>query len=309
MTTAALPPALVIVGATGTGKSALGLELAASFAGEVVNTDAMQVYRGMDIGTAKLPAGERRGIPHHLLDVWPVTAQANVAEYQHHAREVMTDIGRRARMPVLVGGSGLYVSAAIDAMEFPGHDPQVRAALEADLAEIGSHALHDRLAQRDPQAASAILPGNGRRIVRALEVITITGRPFTAVLPQPTSVMPVLILGIRRSRHDLDAALERRVEQMWAAGFVDEVAGLQGLGDSPTASRAVGYRQILDYLAGRHSEDDAKQATIKATRKLARRQESWFGRDPRVTWIDAGEGLSRRAQDLVSSFTARQSGT
>lgn len=298
-----LPPVVAVVGPTGVGKSDLGVRLAESFDGEVINADAMQVYQGMDIGTAKLSVAQRRGVPHHLLDIWPVTAQANVACYQRMAREHIAEIGQRGRLPVLVGGSGLYISAVIDQLEFPGHDPKLRATLEEEVTSDGPQALHRKLAQVDPEAASRILPTNARRIVRALEVIAVTGEPFRATLPQPQAVLPALIIGVDRPREELDHALEQRVSRMWADGLVAEVAALDGLSQGPTASRAVGYRQVLEHLAGRISADQAQQDTVRATRKLARRQLSWFRRDQRVRWLQAGPGLTERAQMLVAEFT------
>ncbi|WP_377269089.1 tRNA (adenosine(37)-N6)-dimethylallyltransferase MiaA [Peterkaempfera sp. SMS 1(5)a] len=301
------PPRVVaVVGATAAGKSDLAVDLARELGGEVVNTDSMQLYRGMDIGTAKLTPEERRGIPHHLLDVWDVTEAASVAEYQRLAREVIDRLLAAGRTPVLVGGSGLYVRAAVDAMEFPGTDPQVRAALEAELAEQGSGPLHARLAAVDPAAAAAILPSNGRRIVRALEVVEITGRPFTATLPDHTSVYDTVQLGVGVPRPELDARIALRVDRMWEAGLLAEVRVLEkaGLREGRTASRALGYQQVLAHFAGECGEDEARAETVRATRRFARRQESWFRRDPRIHWLPAGTGSDRshlleHAMDLV----------
>ncbi|MFM2438778.1 MAG: tRNA ((37)-N6)-dimethylallyltransferase MiaA [Actinomycetota bacterium] len=297
------PQVLAIVGPTGTGKSELGLELAARFDGEVVNADSMQVYRGMDIGTAKLAEAQRRGVAHHLLDVWDVSVAANVADYQVLARRAITEIQERGRLPILVGGSGLYVWAVLYDLQFPGHDADVRAALEAELAERGSQALHRDLARVDPAAAEAILPGNGRRIVRALEVIALTGAPFNAALGAPAPVFDHLTMGLTMDRPRLDARLAARVEDMWAQGLVDEVRTLPGLRDSPTAAYALGYRQVLDFLAGGCTEDEARTATVRGTRKFARRQESWFRRDDRTVWVEAqAADTGRCAQLAVERF-------
>jgi tRNA dimethylallyltransferase len=279
---------IAVVGATASGKSALALDLAERLGGEVVNTDSMQVYRGMDIGTAKLPVAERRGIAHHLLDVLEVTEPATVAEFQRWARDVIDDCRERGVSPVLVGGSALYTRAILDEFEFPGTDPEVRARLEADLAKIGSTALHARLAERDPAAAAQVLPSNGRRVVRALEVIEITGRPFTASLPeQRYHYGEAVQVGVDIDRDTLDRRIEQRVTQMWDQGFVDEVRALvgKGLREGRTASRAIGYQQVLALLDGEISEAEAKERTISGTRRFARRQDSWFRKDPRITWV------------------------
>jgi tRNA dimethylallyltransferase len=302
------PQVIAVVGPTATGKSDLAVELALRLGGEVVNADSMQLYRGMDIGTAKLTPAERRGVPHHLLDVWDVTRAASVAEYQAMARETIDRLRAAGRVPVLVGGSGLYVRAALDRLEFPGTDPATRARLEEDLAREGSGALHARLAAADPAAARAILPSNGRRIVRALEVIEITGRPFTATLPGPDedlAVYPALQIGLAVERPELDARIAARVDRMWDQGLVDEVARLEaaGLRQGRTASRALGYQQVLAALAGECSEAEARAETVRATRRFARRQESWFRRDGRVRWLSAAgpdrRTLTERALSLV----------
>jgi len=279
---------VAVVGPTAAGKSALAVDLARCCDGEVVNTDAMQLYRGMDIGTAKVGAAERAVVRHHLLDVLEVTEPATVAEFQGWARAAVREVQGRGRLPILVGGSGLYVQAVVDDLVFPGTDPALRARLESDLAAEGPSALHARLAAVDPAAAAAILPTNGRRIVRALEVVQLTGRPFAARLPEPRFWEPAtLLLGLEVDRAELDARIERRVQRMWEAGLVDEVRRLQaaGLREGRTASRALGYRQVLAALAGECSLADAQAATVAATRRFARRQESWFRRDPRVRWV------------------------
>jgi tRNA dimethylallyltransferase len=296
-----LRPVIAVVGPTAAGKSDLSLVLARALDGEVVNADSMQLYRGMDIGTAKLTPAERRGVPHHLLDIWPVTQAASVSEYQLLARAAIADIQGRGRTPILVGGSGLYIRAALDNLEFPGTDPDLRARLEQELAEVGPAALHARLAGVDPAAAAAILAGNGRRIVRALEVIELSGRPFSATLPQYESVFPALQLGIELPRPELDRRIAERVSRMWQAGLVGEVRRLaaQGLREGRTASRALGYAQVLGYLAGEWTEQEAAAQTVLATRRFVRRQESWFRRDPRVIWISGGPEAAEAALKAV----------
>jgi tRNA dimethylallyltransferase len=275
---------VAVVGPTAAGKSELGVDLARRLGGEVVNADSMQLYAGMDIGTAKLTAAERRGVPHHLLDVWDVRATASVAEYQRLARATVAEIHARGATPILVGGSGLYLRAVLDDMRFPGTDADVRARLEGELAAAGPAALHERLAALDPAAAARILPGNGRRIVRALEVVELTGEPFTASLPEPRYVLPAVQVGLEVPRDVLDARIDARVDAMWAAGLVQEVEALAGRGlrEGLTASRALGYAQVLRALDGEWDLDAARAETARATRRFARRQASWFGRDPRV---------------------------
>ncbi|MEU8765194.1 tRNA (adenosine(37)-N6)-dimethylallyltransferase MiaA [Streptomyces sp. NPDC048659] len=299
------PRVIAVVGPTAAGKSDLGVFLAQQLGGEVVNADSMQLYRGMDIGTAKLTLEERDGVPHHLLDIWDVTEAASVAEYQRLARAEIDRLLAEGRVPILVGGSGLYVRGALDVMEFPGTDPEVRARLEAELEERGSGVLHARLAAADPEAARAILAGNGRRIVRALEVIEITGKPFTANLPGHESVYDTVQIGVDVGRPELDERITTRVDRMWEAGLVDEVRALEarGLREGRTAARALGYQQVLAALAGECTEDEARADTVRTTKRFARRQDSWFRRDPRVHWLsgavaDRGE-LPGRALTLV----------
>jgi len=241
----------------------------------------------MDIGTAKLTPEERGGVPHHLLDIWDVTVTASVAEYQRLARDRIDALLAEGRWPVLVGGSGLYVRGAVDNLEFPGTDPDVRARLEEELTVRGPGALHARLAAADPEAAHAILPSNGRRIVRALEVIEITGRPFTANLPGHDSFYDTVQIGVDVARPELDERIALRVDRMWEAGLVDEVRALeqQGLREGRTASRALGYQQVLAALAGECTLEEARAETVRATKRFARRQDSWFRRDPRVHWL------------------------
>ncbi|MFE0458361.1 tRNA (adenosine(37)-N6)-dimethylallyltransferase MiaA [Kitasatospora sp. NPDC058965] len=287
-------PVVCVVGATAAGKSDLAVAIARELGGEVINTDSMQLYRGMDIGTAKLTEEERGGIPHHLLDVWEVTETASVAEYQRLARAEIDRLLAAGRPPVLVGGSGLYVRAAIDEMEFPGTDPVVRARLEAELERVGPAELHARLAVADPAAAAAILTSNGRRIVRALEVIELTGRPFTASLPTNTAVYPAVQLGVALPRPELDERITLRVDRMWQAGLPDEVRALEarGLREGLTASRALGYQQVLAQFAGECSEEEARAETVRATKRFARRQESWFRRDARIHWLERPAGAA-----------------
>ncbi|UYQ64859.1 tRNA (adenosine(37)-N6)-dimethylallyltransferase MiaA [Streptomyces peucetius] len=299
------PRVIAVVGPTAAGKSDLGVFLAQQLNGEVVNADSMQLYRGMDIGTAKLTMQERGGVPHRLLDIWDVTEAASVAEYQRLARTEIDRLLAEGRTPVLVGGSGLYVRAAIDALEFPGTDPQVRARLEEELAERGPGVLHTRLAAADPEAGRAILPSNGRRIVRALEVIEITGKPFTANLPGHDAVYDTLQIGVDVARPELDGRIAVRVDRMWEAGLVDEVRTLeaQGLREGLTASRALGYQQVLTALAGECTEQEARDETVRATKRFARRQDSWFRRDQRVHWLsgaaDDRTELPHRALTLI----------
>jgi tRNA dimethylallyltransferase len=282
------PPVVAIVGPTAAGKSELAIELASRLPGEVVNADSMQVYRGMDIGTAKPTPVERRGIRHHVLDVLDVAEPATVAEFQSFARAAIDGCLGRGVPPVIVGGSALYVRAVLDRFEFPGTDPALRARLERDLAVVGARGLHERLINVDPSAAAAILPTNGRRIVRALEVVELTGRPFSATLPNRTYLYDrVVQLGLDVPRDVLDRRIEERVDRMWRAGFVDEVRILEeaGLRDSRTARRALGYVQVLAFLAGEYDEAEARARTIQATRRFARRQDSWFRKDPRISWL------------------------
>ncbi|HEU5416264.1 MAG TPA: tRNA (adenosine(37)-N6)-dimethylallyltransferase MiaA [Streptosporangiaceae bacterium] len=292
-----LQPVVAVVGPTAAGKSALSLRLAETLGGEIINADSMQLYRGMDIGTAKLTPAEREGIPHHLLDIWPVTEAASVSEYQRLARQAIASVHAAGKVPVLVGGSGLYVRAAIDRLEFPGTDPGLRGSLEAELARLGPAALHARLAAADPAAAAAILPSNGRRIVRALEVIELSGRPFSATLPQYESVYETVQVGVELPRGDLDQRVAGRVARMWQLGLVQEVRGLEraGLRSGRTASRALGYAQVLEFLAGECTEEEAAARTILATRRFIRRQESWFRRDPRIRWVCGGRDVTASA--------------
>ena len=286
-----------VVGPTATGKSDLALALAEALGGDVINADALQLYRGMDIGTAKLPLSQRRGIPHHLLDVLDVTEEASLAAYQRGARQARDEVTARGGVPVLVGGSGLYVRAVLDRLEIPPTDPAVRARLEGEAEQVGAQQLHTRLAGLDPAAAIAILPGNVRRVVRALEVIELTGRPFSATLPRPDYAVPAVQIGLTAPREVLDLRIAARVEAMWAGGLVDETLALiaEGLLDGRTAPRALGYAQVVRMLEGELDDIGARADTIVTTRRFARRQESWFGRDPRIHWLpfDAPDLLAR----------------
>ncbi|MFC4529562.1 tRNA (adenosine(37)-N6)-dimethylallyltransferase MiaA [Sphaerisporangium dianthi] len=288
---------MAVVGPTAAGKSDLAVDLALRLGGEAINADSMQLYRGMDIGTAKLTLAERRGVPHHLLDVWDITETASVAEYQRTARPLIDAMLARGTTPILVGGSGLYVRAALDDLRFPGTDPGIRARLEAELAEAGPEALHQRLKERDPVAAEAVLASNGRRIVRALEVIELSGQPFSATMPSYDALYDSVQIGVEVPRPVLDERIALRVDRMWAAGFVEEVKALAALGlpQGRTAGRALGYAQVLRFLAGEWTEEQARDETIRATRRFARRQQSWFRRDPRVHWLpfDAPDMVER----------------
>lgn len=292
---------IAIVGATGTGKSAFALDLAEAFgrvgrAAEVVNADAMQLYRGMDVGTAKLPLAERRGVPHHLLDVLDVVDEASVAEYQTAARAAVDDVIARDGVALLVGGSGLYVSSVIHDFRFPGTDAAVRARLEAELAERGPGMLHARLREIDPETAASVDAQNGRRLVRALEVIEVTGEPKAARLPdEPVSWRPHAVVHLRSDRAALVERLDERVEGMWRDGLVDEVRGLipAGIEQGVTARKAIGYAQALGEITGRLSRAAAIAETQQLTRTYARRQVSWFKRYRDAVTIDADDAVAR----------------
>ncbi|MCX2730959.1 tRNA (adenosine(37)-N6)-dimethylallyltransferase MiaA [Saccharopolyspora sp. NFXS83] len=289
MSAASTARPVAIVGPTATGKSDLAVEVAIELGGEVVNADAMQLYRGMDLGTAKLTEAERRGVPHHLLDVLDVTEAASVAAYQREARAVVEDVLARGRTPVLVGGSGLYVQAVLDDLRFPGTDPDVRARWEEELRTCGAEALHHRLAELDPSAAAAILPSNGRRLVRALEVIEITGQPFSANLPVPGPPRyDTVLIGLDRPVAELDDRVDRRVTWMFDTGLAAEVRELadHGLRHGRTASRALGYQQVLAELDGSGDMAVAATETARLTRRFVRKQRSWFRRDDRIHWFE-----------------------
>ena len=280
---------IVVCGATATGKSELAIALAHHFDGEIVNADSMQIYRGMDIGTAKLRVEEREGITHHLLDVLEVDQDSTVAWYQSAARAAITDIEMRGKKAIVVGGTGLYIKSILDELNFPDTDPAVRESLEKELESIGLNTLFERLEKLDPAAAIAIDRANARRVIRALEVIEITGKPFTANLPREASSRypDARQFGLVMDRASLDVRISERVDHMWEAGFVAEVDRLleQGITKGRTAQLALGYSQILAYRNSLMSEDEAREDTKRATRQYARRQETWFSRDERITWI------------------------
>ena len=281
------PPIVAIVGPTAAGKTGLSLDIAERLGGEVVNTDAMQVYRGMDVGTAKLAPGERRGVPHHLLDLLSVRDTATVAQFQEWARDVVAELRGRRTTPVLVGGSALYTRAILDRFDFPGTDVAVRERWEAELEAVGPEALLARLHEVDPEAA-ARMGANGRRVVRALEVIELTGRPYSASLPQLTYLDPRTVqVGVDIDRPTLDARIELRVAQMYDEGLVAEVERLldEGLAEGRTASRAIGYSHVVAYLAGELTLAEAQERTVFATRRFARRQMGWWRKDPRIVWV------------------------
>ena len=280
---------IVICGATATGKSDIAIEVAQELGAEIINADSMQLYRGMDIGTAKLTVEERKGIPHHLLDVLDVSEDSTVAWYQEQARAAITEIHGRGKDAVIVGGTGLYIKSILDDLNFPDTDPEVRAKLEAELAEFGAAALFTRLEELDPAAALAIDRANSRRVIRALEVIEITGLPFTANLPREDSSRypDALQFGLVMDREHLRERIDQRVDRMWDTGFVDEVDRLisQGIGNGSTAQRALGYAQIIAMRSGTMTEEEAKEDTKRASRQYARRQETWFSRDARIQWV------------------------
>jgi tRNA dimethylallyltransferase len=280
---------IVICGATATGKSDIAIDVAQEVGAEIINADSMQIYRGMDIGTAKLSIEERRGVPHHLLDVLDVKEDSTVAWYQERARGAITEIHSRGKDVVIVGGTGLYIKAILDDLNFPDTDPQVRAKLEAEAEELGSASLFARLEVLDPPAALAIDRANIRRVIRALEVIEITGQPFTANLPREDSSRypDALQFGLVMDREHLRERIDLRVDRMWENGFVSEVDGLieAGIKGGSTAQRALGYAQIISFRDGLMSEEEAKEDTKRASRQYARRQETWFSRDARITWV------------------------
>jgi tRNA dimethylallyltransferase len=279
---------IAIVGPTAVGKTALSLEIAEKFSAEIINADAMQIYKGMDIGTAKLPLSQRRGILHHQIDVLDPIDEANVSQYQKQTREIINDLLNRKVQPMLVGGSGLYVNSVLEDLEFPGTNLEVRAKYEEILDEQGVEVLYEMLEQIDPNAAKNILPSNARKLVRALEVNEFTGKAFNAKLPEPSPIFSDVRIALDMPRDLLDKRISDRVHQMFEDGFVDEVKSLEkNLRLGKTAFRALGYSQVLSLLAGEIIEDEAITLTINATKKFARRQLSWFRRDPLIHWLDA----------------------
>jgi tRNA dimethylallyltransferase len=280
------PPVIAVVGPTGSGKSDLAVELALALDGEVINADAMQFYRGMDIGTAKVTEAEQRGVRHHLLDILDVTQEASVSDFQQQARDAVADIHRRGKRAILAGGSGLYVRAALDVLDFPGTDPEIRARLEQENAEAGTAALLERLRAVDPVSAGRL--GDARRIIRALEVFELTGRPFSSFMPTREYHQPAIQVGLEVDREQLRDRLAVRVHRMVERGLLDEVERLdaQGLRRGKTAPRALGYAQFLKVLDGETDVAQAAEETIVATRQFARRQLTWFRADPRISWLD-----------------------
>lgn len=308
MNSSTRPELLCIVGPTGSGKSNLAINIALELAksgikAEIVNADSMQFYKGMDIGTAKVPVDERFGIKHHMLDWLEIAEENTAARYQIEARKVISDLRAEGTLPIVVGGSMLYIAALINTFEFPGRDEALRTQLEQDLIDLGPVAMHKRLELLDETAASRIEPQNGRRIVRALEIVMITGEPFAASLPdQFESFLPVLEIGLNSAREHLVERLAERVRGMWALGLVDEVRSLEskGIRDSKTASQAIGYSQALASIDGRLTEEEAIAETILLTQRYARRQMSWFRRDPRINWFDyQDENLLEEVMSLV----------
>lgn len=297
--------AIAIVGPTASGKSTLAVRLARAIDGEIVGTDSMQAYEGMEIGAATPTVEEQGGIPHHCIGIVPISHPLTVADFQDRARAAIRGIHGRGRTPIIVGGSGLYVSAVLDDLRFPGTDPAIRARWEGELERIGAPALHAVLAVRDPEAAAVILPTNGRRVVRALEVIDLTGEPFAAQLPDPTPVVRAARFGLDVPRDVMDERIAQRVDAMMNAGLLDEVRALAaaGLRAAPTASRALGYAQMLAHLDGELTLEQARQETIDATRRFARRQQRWFRRDPRIRW------LPYDADDLVERVLGSETAT
>lgn len=285
---------IAVVGPTGAGKSALAIDIAKHIIAkgakaEVINCDSMQFYKGMDVGTAKLTLDERQGIKHHLFDFLEITDESTAAEYQQIARPLIIELQSRGVTPILVGGSMLYVAAVLNMFEFPARDEELRAKLEQDLLDLGPHEMHRRLKALDPVAASRIIPENGRRSVRAIEIVTLTGEPFAAALPDvPEDWQPVLEIGINGEREDLRARLEARVNQMWQQGLINEVKSLesQGIREGKTSSVAIGYAQALKQIDGEMTELEAIADTVRLTQKYARRQMSWFRRDQRINWLD-----------------------
>lgn len=295
---------VVICGATATGKSSLAVEVAASIDAEIINADSMQLYVGMDIGTAKISLEERKGVPHHLLDLLQVTQDANVAWFQEKARETITQIHERGKSAVIVGGTGLYIKSILDELNFPDTDPVVRAELELEFTTKGIAPLFERLERLDPAAALAIDKANSRRVIRALEVIKITGKPFTANLPREASSRypDAQQFGLVMDRDALSIRISDRVDLMWEQGFVQEVERLltAGIKSGVTAQRALGYAQVIAFLEGKVSEEEAKEETKRATRQYARRQETWFSRDDRITWISPVQNAFERVLESIN---------
>lgn len=294
--------AIAIVGPTAVGKTDLSLELANQFNGEILNADSMQLYRGMDIGTAKLPFADRQGIKHHLIDILDVTETANVADYQKLGRQVISELEKDEVRPIVVGGSGLFIQGLLEDLKFPGSDPIIRQRLTNEAEQIGPEAMYQKLVDLDAQAAANILPENTRRVIRAIEVIELTGKAPVTTLGELPEIVPSIRIGLKRDRDQLDKRIELRVARMWEQGFVDEVVQLEsvGLREGLTASKALGYAQILDAISGQITFAEAQEKTIQATRRFARRQESWFARDPKIHWFDAQTVTTEQIAQLVN---------
>ena len=300
-------PLVAVVGLTASGKSGFSLQLARALGErgitcEIISADAFQLYRGMDIGTAKVPLEERGGIPHHLLDVLELAEKASVAAYQRSCRQVIEGIRARKALPMLVGGSGLYVRAALDEIEFPGTDSSIRKQIEEQAAQLGIEKMHQRLAEVDPESAARIVPANERRVIRALEVYELTGKKFSATMPRREYFQPAVQLGIKWPLAVLDERINQRTAQMLTQGFIQEVAELekQGLADTPTACRATGYQAIMDLLAGKITREEAAEQISLQTRQLARKQRKWFRKDPRIHWLDGEEGASKNLEQALT---------
>lgn len=298
-------PLIIICGATASGKSALAINVALEIGGEIINADSMQLYKGMNIGTAKVTIDERLGVTHHLLDILEVSQAASVAAYQGLAREKIAEIWDRGNPAIIVGGTGLYIKSIIDEMNFPETDPAIRARLEADAELLGAATLFQRLLEQDPEAAAAIDSANTRRVIRALEVIEATGRPYSANLPEDvSSLYPEAIhVGLEDSRESLASRIEKRVGDMWNQGFVSEVEDLMkvGLLEGATAKKAIGYSQIISFLQGNIDEVGARELTITATKQYVRRQETWFKRDSRITWLGPEQPHLQRVLERIKS--------
>jgi len=302
-------PLIVICGATATGKSDLAIALAQKVGGEIINADSMQVYQGMDIGTAKVPLAERGGIPHHLLDIYPVNQDMTVARYQEIAREKVDQLRAAGTPTIVVGGTGLYIKSILDDLNFPDTDPDIRQKITDEAEAIGNEALHAKLAALDPIAALAIPFENVRRVIRALEVIEITGQPYTTNLPREGSTRypDAIQIGLAMDREDLGERINKRVDRMWELGFVDEVEELinQGLLEAKTAQAAIGYAQIIAMKHGVISEEEARDDTKRATRQYVRRQETWFSRDARITWLSAHASTPMRLESALATIIQR----
>ena len=295
---------IVICGATATGKSDLAVALAEKLSGQIINADSMQLYKGMDIGTAKLSMEERKAIPHHLIDVLSVREEASVAQYQNDARNLIDQLLEQSIPAIVVGGTGLYIKAILDDLNFPDTDPEVREKIARQAEELGVDVMHERLATLDPAAAAAIPKENVRRVVRALEVIELTGRPYTANLPRvgSTKYPNARQFGLVMERETLHERIDLRVEKMWDKGLVREVRDLMGEGllEGRTAQAALGYAQIIKFAQEEMTEEEAKEETKRATRQYARRQETWFSRDERITWVKKAP-ISELVTKIVSS--------